>query len=207
MKRTFLLAILTSLLVNLTMGQVIIIPVGVIGSAAMPEHGFLPGKKVKFYSTIDKFDFKELKLRVEVFDDRVNLKLKKVQCSELEFTNTSEFASPNCIYLVGQYFDTLFKQSGAAMDSTATDTLRVKLEGIDARIIGFGSIRIHGLCQMKISYHNILKTYCIEITDADKHSPISKNAFVTRLTGTRILASAAIREIIEQFFVDLKTYK
>jgi len=60
---------------------------------------------------------------------------------------------------------------------------------------------------MKIKYHNVLKTYCIDITDADKNSPISPNAFVTRKTATRIMASVSIREVIEQFFVDMRSIK
>lgn len=123
----------------------------------------------------------------------------------MEFTNTSEFKNPESIYKVGQYLDTLFKQSNAILDLNSTDTLQVELEGIDVRLIGFGYIRVHGLCQMKVKYHNFSKTYCVDITDADKNSPVSSNAFVTRKTATRILASAAIREVIEQFFVDLQT--
>jgi len=194
------------LVANFTIGQVIIVPIGLsatIGAAIMPEHGFLGGKKFAFYPTIEKYDFNGLTLRVELMDDRPNLKLTKVQCSEIPFTNTSEFADPACIYKVKEYLDTLFRQAGAKIDSTASDTLRVKLEGIDARLIGFGQIRAHGLCQMTFSYHNFTKQYCIDITDADKHSPIGKNAFVTRKTATRVIASAAIREVIEQFFVDL----
>lgn len=186
-------------------GQIMIFPIGKTGSTIMPEHGFLPGRKFKYYPTINKYDFKGLRLRVELFDDRINLKLKKTQCSEIEFTNTSEFTNPDCIYKVGKYVDTLLKQSGAIPDLTSTDTLRIRFEAIDSRLIGFGYIRAHGLCQMTVIYHNLEKTYCVDITDADKNSPIGPSAFVTRLTATRIMASASIREIIEQFFVDLKT--
>jgi len=208
MSKKFLFIVLTFFLINSSMGQVIIFPIGyIIGAATMPEHGFLPGKKFKFYPTIDKYDFKGLQLRVEVYDDREKLKLTRTQCSEIEFTSTSEFANPDCIYKVSQYIDTLLKQSGAIIDTAAKDTLQVRLEGIDARIIGFGFIRAHGICQMKIKFHDITKTYCIDITDADKHSPISPSAFVTRKTATRIIASASIREVIEQFFIDLKLYK
>ncbi|MEO6453809.1 MAG: hypothetical protein ABIN97_07060 [Ginsengibacter sp.] len=57
---------------------------------------------------------------------------------------------------------------------------------------------------MKINFKNISKTYCIDITDKDKHSPIGGNAFVTRKTATRVITSAAIREVIEQFLSDFK---
>jgi len=194
-------------IINSAHCQIIIVPIGLIGASVMPEHGFLPGKKFKFYSTINKYDFNASKFRIELIDVRDILKLKKIQCSELEFTNTSEFVSPDCIYKVGQYIDTLFNQSGAILDTTAKDTVKVRFEGIDARLIGFGSIRVHGLCQMSMNYHNFTKTYCIDITDEDKNSPISPNAFVTRLTATRIMSSISMREIIEQIIADLQTIK
>jgi len=202
-----LLLISTLCIVNSAHCQVIIVPIGLIGASAMPEHGFLPGKKFKFYSTIGKYDFNGRQFRVELYDDRAILKLKKTECSDIEFTNTSEFSQPDCMNKVSQYIDTLFRQSNARVDSTATDTLKIKFEGIDARLIGFGYARVHGLCQMKVTYHNFNKTYCIDITDADKNSPIGPNAFVTRLTATRIMASASIREVLEQIIVDLKSLK
>ena len=187
--------------------QVIIVPIGIIGASMMPEHGFLPGKKFKFYPTVTKYEFNGSKFRVELVDDRETLKLKKIPCSDLDFTNTSEFASPKCIYKVGQYIDSLFSQSGAILDTTAIDTVKVRLEGIDTRLIGFGIVRVHGLCQMKMTYHDFTKTYCIDITDKDPNSPVSSNAFVTRLTATRIISSIAMRGIIEQILADLKSIK
>lgn len=197
------LTLLAILILHSVHAQVIIIPTGALAAATMPEHGFLPGKKFKFYPTNDKYDFKGLKLRVELTDNREVVKLNKILCSDLPFTNTSEFSDPACIHKVQQYIDTLFKQSNIVSDPQAIDILKVSLEGIDARIIGAGYVRAHGLCQMKINYHDIEKTYCVDITDADKHSPVGPNAFVTRLTATRIMASAAIREVIEQFMADL----
>jgi hypothetical protein len=205
MKRKLFSSLLMLLAVNFVKAQIILFPVSIaIGAATMPEHGFLPGKKLAYYPTINKYDFSGLKLRVELYDNRGNVNLKKVNCSNVEFTNTSEFASPQSIYMVKTYVDTLFKQSNIVIDSTSTDTLQISLEGIDARLIGFGSIRAHGLCQMKMKYRNTEKMYCIDITDADKHSPVSKHAFITRLTATRIIASASVREVVEQFLVDLQ---
>ncbi|MBL7113954.1 MAG: hypothetical protein ISS19_18595 [Bacteroidales bacterium] len=198
-----LLIIIALFIGNSVTSQVVIVPTGIISASIVPEHGFLPGKKFKFYPTITKYDFFGKKFRVELFDDREILKLKKIQCSELEFTNTSEFSDPNCIFKISQYIDTLFKQSNAILDTTAYDTLVVTLEGIDARLLGHGYVRVHGLCQMKIKYHDFNKTYCIDITDKDHNSPISPNAFVTRLTATRIMASISMREIIEQIFLAL----
>lgn len=206
MKKRLFSTVLAFLLFSSLQGQVIVfLSSGLIG-AAMPEHGFLPGKKFQYYPTIDKYDFQDKKLRVELFDDRDSLRLNRVNCSNVLFTNSSEFVTPNYINKIRTYFDTLFTQSGIVIDSSSKDVLQVRFEAFDVRLIGFFSVRAHGLCQMKMNYRGKTKTYCIDITDADKNSPISPNAFVNRQTGTRIIASAAIREIIEQFLVDFKSY-
>jgi hypothetical protein len=204
MRQIFFYCLIVLLTANCLYGQVVVIPFS-FDRKDMPEHGFLPGKSFPLYSTINKYDLKNRKLRVELYDDRENLKLNKVECSQLEFTNTSEFASPSCIYKIEQYLDTLLSQNGANIDSTSNDILQVRLEGIDTRLIGFGKIKVHGLCQMKFNYHDFSKTYCIDIVDGDKHSPLGSNAFVTRKTATRYLTSAAIREVIEQFFSDFQS--
>ena len=188
------------LLVPISLKSQIVIPIPI---GIVPEHGFLPGKKFKFYETIEPFDFKGLTVRMELYDSRAIGKNSRIKCSDLELTNTSEFANPASIHKVADYFDVLLKQSGATIDSTSSDTMKVWLEGLDARLIGHGYVRAHGLCQIRIKYRNIDKIYCTDITDADKNSPISPNAIVTRLTATRIMASASIREVVEQFFVDL----
>jgi len=209
MKRISFITFLILLMSNSMNGQVVYhsshsIPI-ITGSSIMSEHGFLPGKKFPYYNTIDKYNFRGLRIRVEIFDDRKILNLKRIPCSGMQFTNTSEFVNPDCIYKVGQYFETLLKKSGAFIDSTSTDTLQVRMEGLDSRLIGFGFIRVHGLCQMKIKYHNVVTSYCSDMTDSDKNSPIRPTAFVSRLTATRIMTSASIREVIEQFFKDLKS--
>jgi hypothetical protein len=189
-------------------GQIIVVPggSGSTAAAATFEHGFLPGKQFKIYPTAGKYDFKGRKLRVKLIDDRDNVKLKRVQCSDIELTNKSEFVDAQSIYKVEQYIDTLFRQSGITIDSTAAEALTIRFEGVDGRLYGAGYVRVHGLCQMKISYNNITKTYCSNISDADKNSPISPTAVVTRKTATRAMVSASFRDVIEQFLVDFKSY-
>jgi hypothetical protein len=207
--RKLFFALLVTMAVNSTDAQIfyVIGPMyltGPIGQAIMPEHGFLPGKAFKFYPTINKYDFSGQKMRVELYDQRDSLNLTTILCSEIEINNKSEFAGPNGALKVGEYFQNLFSQSGIVPDSAASDTLKVYLQALDARLIGFGSITAHGLCQMKMEFKSIYRTYCTDITDKDPHSPIGQNAFVTRKTATRVIASAGIREVIEKFFVDLK---
>ncbi len=172
--------------------------------ALTPEHGFLPGKAFRFYPTLDKFDFGGKKLRVELIDERDSLHLIKIACSETGLTNQSEFAGRNGAGKVADYFDTLFKQANIIVDSSATDILTVHLQALDNRLLGFGSITAHGLCQMLVEYKGASTMYCEDITDKSPHSPISSHAFVTRKTGSRVIQSASIREVIEQILVYLK---
>jgi hypothetical protein len=173
-------------------------------AAIMPEHGFLPGKKFKFYPAIGKYDLHRRRLRVELHDERDSLKLKQVDCSPIGMTNTSEFEGPYGTHVVENYIDTLFTPAGITLDTTATDVLKVNLEALDARLVGYGSIRAHGLCKLSVEWKGTAHHYCVDITDKDPHSPISSHAFVTRLTATRVIASAAIREILEKVITDLE---
>ena len=190
--------------------QRIIITYGLVptlGAAFMPEHGFLGGKKFKIYPAIDKHDLGGIKLRIELRDVRDSLKLQKIDCSPVAFTNTSEFEGPGGTHVVAEYLDSMFTAANCVVDSTADDVLHVTLEGMDARLIGFGSITAHGLCQMSVQWRNFSHTYCVDITDKDPHSPISSHAFVTRKTGTRIIMSAGIREAIEKMLTDMQGVK
>jgi hypothetical protein len=85
--------------------------------------------------------------------------------------------------------------------------LEVRLTALDCRLIGFGEIAAHGLCQMEFKYKGISKTYCTDIEDGDPNAPLSKKSFVSRKTATRYMASASIRETIEKFLTDLKDWK
>jgi hypothetical protein len=170
----------------------------------MPEHGFLPGKRFKFYPATRKYDLGGKRLRVELHDERDSLKLTQLECSPVEMTNTSEFEGPYGTHVVENYIDTLFAPAGIVLDTTSTDVLKVNLEALDARLIGYGSIRAHGLCKMSIEWKGTTHNFCVDITDKDPHSPISSHAFVTRKTATRVIAAAAIREVLEEIITDLE---
>lgn len=180
---------------------------GVVAASLMDEHGFLPGKKFQFYPAVDKHDLHGMKLRVELHDLRDSLHLQKLECSPVEFTGTSEFEGIYGAKVAAAYFDTLLPAAQVILDTTATDVLKVNLEGFDARLVGAMSIRAHGLCRMSVEWKGNTRVYCVDITDKDPHSPISSHAFVTRKTATRVIASAALREAIERILADLESGK
>jgi hypothetical protein len=174
-----------------------------LGQAIVPEHGFLPGKKFQYYPTIDKYDFSGRHMRVELTDRRESLGMQNISCSMVELNNRSEFKGETGALTVFEYFQYLLPAAGIVIDSTAGDTLKVELQALDSRLIGFGNITAHGLCQMNMTWKGVSRIYCVDITDKDKHSPVRSNALITRKTATRIITSAAIREVIEQFLQTL----
>ncbi|MEA5110887.1 hypothetical protein SDC9_33425 [bioreactor metagenome] len=168
------------------------------------EYGYLPGKRFPYYKTIEKYDFNGQKIRVELYDYREIKGLQHIDCSTERIENLSEFAKENSILRVAQYIDKLFQESNIQIDTTVQNSIEIYLEALDSRLIGFGYIKIHGLCQIRVKYLDNDKIYCSDIMDGDKNSPLGKYAFVTRKTGLRKMGSASIREVIEQFLADLK---
>lgn len=168
------------------------------------EYGYLPGKRFPYYKTIEKYDFNGQKIRVELYDYREIKGFQHIDCSTERIENLSEFAKENSILRVAQYIDKLFQESNIQIDTTVQNSIEIYLEALDSRLIGFGYIKIHGLCQIRVKYLDNDKIYCSDIMDGDKNSPLGKYAFVTRKTGLRKMGSASIREVIEQFLVDLK---
>ena len=179
----------------------------IVGKEIMPEHGFLPGKKFPTYPTVNQFNFENLKLKVILYDDRDEKKLTKINCSDVEINNKTELKAEQGTVKVWDYLNKLFLQSKIVIDSTATVELEVRITALDCRLIGFGQVAVHGLCQMEFKYKGITKTYCTDIEDGDANAPLSKTSFVSRKTATRFMASASIRETIEKFLTDLKDWK
>jgi len=202
--KIYLTVLLIQMIAVSAFSQIIFIPIPMDKVPSNYEHGFLPGKKFPFYPTVDKYNFNNLSIRVELNDDRFFLNLNHIKCSEVDISNTSEYKDPKTIYKVKDYIDSIFSQSKIKIDSSSINRLQINLEALDARLIGFGSIRVHGLCQIIFKYKDFEQIYCIDIMDGDEHAPVGKNDFVTRRTATRLMLSAAVRESIEKFLIDLK---
>ena len=211
MKKILLLLVFVATYNN-SYSQIIYPQGGAIGSLLytaaaefMPEHGFLPGKKFPTYETVEKFDFNNKKIKIVLYDDRNTLNLTNIDCSKVGLTNSSEFNKEQGIVKVWEYLNKLANDSKLIIDKDATEEYEIRLMALDTRLIGFGSIDVHGMCQISVKHNGIEKIYCTDIQDGDKNSPLSKSSFVSRKTATRFIMSAAIRETIEKFLKDIPT--
>ncbi|MFY7813724.1 MAG: hypothetical protein ACOVRK_00915 [Chryseobacterium taeanense] len=171
----------------------------------MPEHGFLPGKKFPLYETVEKFDFNGKRVKIVFYDDRKTLNLDKIDCSKIGLTNSSEFKDDQGIVKVWEYLNKLANDSKLVIDKDATDEYEIRLMALDTRLIGFGSIDVHGMTQIKVTHNGVEKIYCTDLEDGDKNAPLDKSSFVSRKTATRLMMSASIRETIEKFLKDIST--
>ncbi|MBC7438987.1 MAG: hypothetical protein H7250_03255 [Flavobacterium sp.] len=178
-----------------------------LGDFMMPQYGFLAGSKFPTYDTTKQFDFKNIKMKVVISDEREKLKLSKIECSKIDLKNKSEFRGNQGTVKLWQYLNYLLPKSNIIIDSTSTNELIVSLNALDSRLIGFGQIEVHGLCQMDFKYKGITKSYCTDIEDGDPTAPLQKSSFVTRKTAARYMTSASIRETFEKFFNDLTDWK
>ena len=210
MKKTLLFIIIFLAIYKYPFAQIIYPKGGFLSSTlysvavkSMPEHGFLPGKQFPIYGTIDQYNFNNKKIKIILYDDRDSLELKNSDCSDVELTNSSEFKNEQGIVKVWEYINKLAIDSKLSIDKDSDDEYEIRLEALDTRLIGAGSIAAHGICQIKVKHDGNEKTYCTVIRDGDKNSPLKKSSFATRKTATRFMMSAAIRETIEKFLNDI----
>jgi len=171
---------------------------GLSSAAQYSEYGFLPGKKFPFYKSIGTHDLQSKRIRIQVKDERKALGLESISCSEIPLRNQTEFKGEYGEEVIRKYLTRLLADAHAISDSLADEILEIEIQALDARLVGFGSITAHGLCQLKISYQGESLVMCTDLTDKDPHSPISSKAWVTRKTATRVILSAAIRETVEK---------
>ncbi len=194
--------------------QVILLDAGLLGKiiyklgdATMPQYGFLPGKKFPTYDTRYPFDFQKRTISVTLQDMRDSLQMKRVNCSELDLKNKSEFRGEQGTLKVWQYLNHLLSTSNIVIDNAATDTLKVKLRVLDSRLFGFGQVEVHGICEMEFEFHGVSKIYCVDLEDGDPTAPLGWDSVVTRKTASRLITSASIRDLIEQFLNDFENWK
>ena len=168
-----------------------------------PYYGFLPGDDFKIYDSQKKFDFANKTIGFELIDARGSN--KNAQCIGFELDRNTELEGNRGMGLVSEYFGTSLQNTNAKFDLKTEPKLRVEVEGLSFKMEGFGQITIHGVVQLKVSRGNLVKTYCVDLTDKDNdpYSPLKWYSFDTRVGACRKMVSAAIRKAVDQILEDL----
>ena len=98
----------------------------------------------------------------------------------------------------------MVKRANGIIDSIADNNVNIDIEIISPKLIGFGYIKVHGLCQIKVKTEFFSKTYCCDIRDGDDGAPLAWYSFDTRKSALRKMTSASIRNCIENFVSDME---
>jgi hypothetical protein len=90
--------------------------------------------------------------------------------------------------------------SNAKVETTAELDLKIEVEHLSFKQIGFGQVAIHGLVQLNVVKNNEAKKYCLNLSDKDNdnYSPLKWYSFDTRIGASRKMASAAMRKAVDQ---------
>lgn len=159
------------------------------------------------YQTINNFDFKGKIVSIEFKDLRDSLNLNKVECSKFDIKNETEFSYETGSHIVKAYLDSLFVKSKFIINQNEnSEKVVVKLNVLDCKKTGFMTPQVHGICQMFFGYRDFKQTYCIDLQDGQTNSPIGRTTVITIKEAKEILICASIREVIELFLKDFKTY-
>ena len=184
-----------------------ILTYGIIGTALTSstslKYGFLPGVECPIYDfSIKQYDICQYKFKLNLIDKR-NERLM-LNCSKISPETDSEFEGQSGINFFKNYFNILIKKANGIIDSSADKNIDIEIEIISPKLIGFGYIKVHGICQINVKTEYFTKTYCCDIRDGDEGAPLEWYSIDTRKSALRKMTSASIRNCIENLISDLE---
>jgi hypothetical protein len=191
---------------NLTVNSQVLVALASGSSAYIPKEKVF--EKFPLYPTIKKYNFNQKELKIIFKDIRDSLNIQKVECSEIEIKNKSEFKSEIGGKVVKSYLDSLFVKSNIKINNENNEnTVKIELKVLDGRVTGFMLPQVHSICQMTFKYKQLEKNYCIDLKDGDKNAPVGRTTMISSSKAITLMTCASIREIIELFLIDLNNYK
>ncbi|MBF2709775.1 hypothetical protein [Flavobacterium soyangense] len=197
----------------ITLFCIISLPVNsqILVALASGSSPYIPKTKVleKFplYPTIKKFNFNGKELKIIFRDIRDSLNTQKVECSEIEIKNKSEFKSELGAKVVKSYLDSLFVNSNIKINNENNENIvKIELKVLDGRVVGFMLPQAHSICQMTFKYKQLEKNYCVDLKDGDLNAPVGRTTMISKSKAITLMTCASIREVIELFLVDLNNY-
>jgi hypothetical protein len=206
MKKIVLIIIFSLILCSCASNVLTYSILGGIAASSSLKYGFLPGVKCPIYDFSKKqYDICQYYFKFNLIDKRQNK--RNLSCSQIIPETDSEFEGEAGYNFFKTYFDTLIKKANGIIDSSNginDKKIDLNIEIISPKLIGFGFIKVHGLCQINVTTEFFTKTYCCDIKDGDDSSPLEWYSFDTRKSALRKMTSASIRNCIEDLISDLE---
>ncbi len=181
---------------------IIVITIFLFGcNPSIIKYGFLPGSDYEIYAPINKIDLQNYKIHYKISDKRDAS--NKVQCSNVLVDRDSELEGKLGLDVFSNYLITLTDSCLGKIDSLSNNIFNIELKTIGPNLPEYGGSTVYGFVQFNISSKFINKTYCSQIKDGDDGAPLGKFSFATRKTAMRLMVSAACRNAIEEFLIDI----
>jgi hypothetical protein len=169
------------------------------------KYGYLPAGKYEYYPPIKKIDLQGRKFKFSVVDNRFNN--KQCVCSSLPVEIDSELEGELGIQFFEDYLKAMTEYGSGSIDTSSGESIRVELEVLSPKMIGFVFVQVHGLVQFNVISDKIKKRYCSDMVDGDSDAPFGKQAVATRRHAMRKMVSGSARRALEEFFTDLQNAK
>ena len=175
------------------------------GSNNFIKYGYLPGGDYQYYQPLHKYDLNRKEIIYVTNDKRDNI--RKIECSGTELDRNTELEGKTGYDYFTNYLKAMTEYNNGVVNPNSMDTIYVDLQAISSQIFGFGYLRVFGDTKFTVNYKGNVKSYCAEVGDGDKDSPLGKMDFDTRKGAMRKLASASTRKALEEFMEDIQNQK
>jgi hypothetical protein len=169
------------------------------------KYGYLPAGKYEYYQPIKKIDLQRRKFKYLVVDNRFNN--RQSVCSTMLVDIDSELEGELGIQFFEDYLKAMTEYGSGSIDTSSGEPIRVELEVLSPKMVGFVYVRVHGLVQFNVISDKIKKRYCSDMVDGDPDAPFGKHAVATRRHAMRKMVSGSARRALEEFFTDLQNAK
>jgi hypothetical protein len=213
--------------INTTIVVLVIIAVFIGCSAPPPlKYGFLPAKEYPFYPFSDSIHLKQKKICF-IIEDRRN-EFQKLSCSDVDVERDSEVEGKNGVDYLSAYLSFLATDHSSAMRplqkdmitilplqavesssvavSQTMDTVKIELEVLSPKLLGFIFVKVHGLVQYTAKCRYFTKRYCSDLKDGDPDSPVGSFSLDTRRDAMRKIMSASVLRVTSAFIQDYSKY-
>lgn len=168
-------------------------------------YGYLPGMPYTILEPRSPIYLHGKTFNLEFHDSRGTI--IKIDCSKHTLDRNTELEGKLGMQYLRACVVAMIENSNGKIDEASPNKVVIELEGLSFKLVGAIYIVAHGFVQFKASSAFLNKTYCSDLTDHDKDSPVKWHSFVSRKTATALIVSASMRRAVEEFVTDLAHVK
>jgi hypothetical protein len=165
-------------------------------------YGYLNGDEYPIYKNTDQIDLNRKEFHIEIVDSRLGQ--SAVECAPHEIDRNTELEGHRGIQLLKEYIEQSIMNANGQISESSSNIVHIELMAISFNLSGFVDISSTGVSQILVKYKKKTKSYCSQVSDKDKNSPLKWYSVETRKNISRKISSFAMRVNIDKLLQDLK---